>query len=678
MSKMRVNLDLENIESMIDVYASNTGLDASIMGYVDGWGLGWPQELQARIKSGSFDSPEYREELSNLEKQHQSLKSRFPVEYMGGQAAGTMTNPAVMIPGTAIYKTVMGAVKSAPAFLRWLTGAATLSGEGAGIGLIEGAGRSEPGQRTEGGKFGAQLGAILGLGGSVGGAVVGKGISYLGRLRKWFNRNDLDKLGEKAIKEIEYYAAQANKTPDQFLVDVVQNKVPIIEMSDAMRELAAMIAIRSPGARNILTKSTTDRVGQTTANLDAQTKGDLANMPNYDAFKTNDALNTAPTGTVIPENMESTVRLLNNDITNYLNKAYEKAYEGNPLASQGVKASMTMSVDLVNRLANNLNEAVKLATKNKTPLIQISKTGDITYTRTPTLKESETIRKVLSDEAEPALGKGRTEIQRGYKDLETDLKGEINKQSPDLKTARDSAYITTLAKEGFDSTKNIFGKQNFDKFIDDYQQAIKMAEKYDEKSVNLVKQYYQFGLQNELNKKLAGATRKSFIKKLNDPTTKEYKLLETLYPEGKLNQLLRRLKESEGAIAANDRLLSNSITAKDTGNVGALNTAVDEMRGGAQRMQYGDATGLGIDIVAKSIKALFGRKYGMSDSQFKLIAKFLTERRPEVAQRLMDGKFNSMVDGREIDTIAKYMVAGSVGAPSAGVSGVMNPEQGAQ
>ena len=203
-----------------------------------------------------------------------------------------------------------------------------------------------------------------------------------------------------------------------------------------------------------------------------------------------------------------------------------------------------------------------------------------------------------------------------------------------------------------------------------------MAEKYDEKSVNLVKQYYQFGLQNELNKKLAGATRKSFIKKLNDPSTKEYKLLETLYPEKKLNQLLNRLRQSEGAIAANDRLLSNSITAKDTGNVGALNTAVDEFRGGAQRMQYGDATGLGIDLIAKSIKALFGRKYGMSDSQFKLIAQFLTERRPEVAQRLLDGKFNSMVDGREIDNIAKYMVAGSVGTTSAGVEGVMN--QGVQ
>lgn len=676
MSKLRVQIPLENVESLIELYGKETGANASIMGYVDGWGLGWPQELQARIKAGSFDSPEYKEELRHLENQHQRLKDRFPMEYMGGQAAGTMTNPAVLIPGTALYKSIMGAVKSAPAFFRWLTGAATLSGEGAGIGFIEGAGRSEPGQRTEGGKFGAQLGAILGLGGSAGGAVIGKGMSLVGRLRKWFKRNKLDKLGEKAIKEIEYYAAQANKTPDQFLLDVVQNKIPIIEMSDSMRELAAMIAIRSPGARDVLTKSTTDRVKQTTENLDAQTKGDLANMPNYDAFKTNDALGTTPTGTVIPENMESTVRLLNNDITNYLNKAYKKAYEGNPLASEGVKASMTMSVDLVNRLANNLNEAVKLATKNKTPLIQISKTGEITYTRTPTLKEAETIRKVLSDEAEPALGKGRTEIQRGFKELETDLKGEINTQSPDLKIARDSAYITNLAKEGFESTKNIFGKQNFDKFIDDYMQAIKMAEKYDEKSVNLVKQYYQFGLQNELNKKLSGATRKSFIKKLNDPSTKEYKLLETLYPGNKLNQLLRKLKESEGAIAANDRLLSNSITAKDTGNVGALNTAVDEMRGGAQRIQYGDATGLGIDLVAKSIKALFGRKYGMSDSQFKLIAQFLTERRPEVAQRLLDGKFNSMVDGREIDNIAKYMVAGSIGTTSAGVEGVMN--QGVQ
>jgi hypothetical protein len=35
-----------------------------------------------------------------------------------------------------------------------------------------------------------------------------------------------------------------------------------------------------------------------------------------------------------------------------------------------------------------------------------------------------------------------------------------------------------------------------------------------------------------------------------------------------------------------------------------------------------------------------------------------------------------MVDGREIDNIAKYMVAGSVGTTSAGVEGVMN--QGVQ
>ncbi len=675
---MRVQIPLDDVESLIELYGKNTGANASIMGYVDGFFLGWPQELQARIKAGSSNTQKYKDELNKLQTQHQGLKDRFPVEYMGGQAAGTMTNPAVMIPGTALFKTVMSGVKSAPAFYRWLTGAATLSGEGAVIGGIEGAGRSEPGQRTEGGKFGAQLGAILGLGGSAGGAVIGKGMSLLGKLKNWFKRNDLEKLGEKAIKEIEYYAAQSTppKTPDQFLMDVVENKVPIIEMSDAMRDLAAMIAIRSPGARTILTKSTADRVKQTTENLDAQTKSDLANMPNYDAFKTNDDLGIAPTGVVTPDNMETTVRMLNDDITNYINKAYEKAYKGNPKANKGVTASMTMSVDLVNRLASNLNEAVKLATKNKTPLIQISKTGEISYTRNPTLKEAETIRKVLRDEAEPALGKGRTEIQTGFKDLEKELKGKINKQSPNLKIARDSAYITNLAKEGFDSTKGIFGKQNFDKFIDDYLQAVKSAEKYDKNSVNLVKQYYQFGLQNELNKKLASATRKSFIEKLADPSTKEYKLLETLYPPNRFNQLLKRLTQSEGALAANSRLVSNSITAKDTGNVAALNTAVDEIRGGAQRMQYGDAAGLGIDLVAKGIKALFGRKYGMSDSQFKLIAQFLTERRPEVAQRLLNGKFNSMVDGREIDSIAKYMVAGSVGAPSAGVEGVMN--QGVQ
>ena len=253
-----MNMDLTGIVDSMDVYESGE-MKALVDGGLDGFMMGWSQEMLAAIKAGSFSGEKYEEELKKLETKKAKLQEAYPIEYGAGQVGGAVTNPAIIAPGTAAFKGAMKTVKNLPSFMRWLTGGAVLSGEGAVIGGIEGAGRSEPGQRTEGGTFGAKLGAILGLSGGAIGYGVGKGVGLAKRLKNWFTENKMDNLGKKAIAELEMYAKKENKTIDEFLVDVVKNKVPIIEMSDSMRQLAALIGHRSGGARDLLEKSVSKR-----------------------------------------------------------------------------------------------------------------------------------------------------------------------------------------------------------------------------------------------------------------------------------------------------------------------------------------------------------------------------------------------------------------------------------
>jgi len=680
MSKMNMNLNLDGIESMADLYKGGK-IKSAVKGGFDGFFMGWPQELSAAISAGGFDNERYPEELRKQETEHSELKKAFPKEYMGGQAVGAVINPATMIGGSTIFRGAMQAVKNAPAFIRWLTGAATLGGEGAVIGGIEGAGRSEPGERLDGAEFGAKLGLILGVGGSGAGAVIGQGVKYANKLRKWFTQNNLEGLGRRAMDELASYAAKEGRTVDELLIEVVQNKIPILEISPSMRQLASLVQQRSGDARDLLEKSVIRRADETTRTLKDETQTRLARNPSleFDAFKSNNQMRTTPTGSVDPNNMESTIRLLNNDITNYVNKAYDNAFGatfskagvGVPKANEGVRREMTLSVELINRLANNLNDAVKLQTLNKTPLITINKQGEILYSRQPTLKEAEIIRKTIADEAQPALGQKRNEIQTGFKNREMALKEQLNKQSPDLKVARDTSALGMLAQEAFDSTKNMFGKRDYDKFLDEY--ALKVAkagEKYGEQGEKLVKQYYRYGLQNELNKNLAKTNKGTFIKALNDPDSKEYKLITTLYPSGGLDRLMSSLGKAQGALDAKGKILAYS-AGKDIGNINALDQTVNEMRNTAQAIRSANVSSLAIDKVAGAVKSIFGTKYGMSQAQFKLMAQFLTERRPEVAKKLLEGKFRGVPEGSELDRLAKYMVGGGAATTTVG-TGVAN------
>tara|TARA_Y100000004_G_scaffold39382_1_gene42361 strand:- start:1960 stop:4056 length:2097 start_codon:yes stop_codon:yes gene_type:complete len=692
-----MQLDLSGAANWFDTYKSRqTG--ALTNSWLNGFLMGYPQEVNAAIQAGGFDNDEYRSKLEKLENERLELKKDFPKTYMSGEVMGAVTSPAMLV-GSGIYNTIMRSVKNFPAFVRALTGGTTLAAEGAGYGAITSAGDARPGERGEAAQFGAMLGSILGLTGGVGGYVLGKGIKggtkLLKKLRNWFKSNDFENLGKKVIAELQYYAKKDKKSIDELLLDVANNKVPIIDMSPNMRQFAAMLQIRSQGADSVLKRATTFRADEMTRNLDQNLKSDLAQKPNlsiepftpplerrtpnFEVGKDGKInyteeqpimLGANSTARINPNNMETTVRELNQDLQNYISEAYRRA--GNPTASGNLSEQILQNITLARGLTSEINNTVRIATKNPDNLLKVEKNGKISLTRTPNLEEAEIIRKKLGSKGDVPLGMTANIDEKSYINLSNEIRDQVDIQSPMTKTARDTSAIGKLAQDAFAETKNLFGKTNFDKFLDNREIILKRAENLGDDAVELVNKYFQYGLQNELNKKLSASTRQSFIKSLNDPKSKENKLLQALYPPDALEKMLKNLGIASDAILSKDRIIGYS-AAKDMKGSESLDAAVNQMRDTAQAVRQSNISTIVIDKTAAAIKALFGSGK-VTDEQYKLMAEFITQRRPEVAERLLKGKFNPMVDGRELSAIHRYLsspVAGALGTTKAVTPGIM-------
>ena len=160
-------------------YASAKGLKSEygvIRAGLQGLTFGFSDEAEAAVKSLLNKKP-YEQNLAALQYSKQQYEFEEPVMSTAAEVVGSL--PTALLAGAGAVRTaqmlpkVSQVIQAIPSKLRTLAGA---TGAGAGFGGITGAGTAEPGQRLEGAKTGAQVGAILapvtlGLASAGGGAI---------------------------------------------------------------------------------------------------------------------------------------------------------------------------------------------------------------------------------------------------------------------------------------------------------------------------------------------------------------------------------------------------------------------------------------------------------------------------------------------------------------------------
>ena len=170
---------LDRFNSAAKNYASAKGLKSEygvIRAGLQGLTFGFSDEAEAAVKSLLNKKP-YEQNLAALQYSKQQYEFEEPVISTAAEVVGSL--PTALLAGAGAVRTaqmlpkVSQVIQAIPSKLRTLAGA---TGAGAGFGGITGAGTAEPGQRLEGAKTGAQVGAILapvtlGLASAGGGAI---------------------------------------------------------------------------------------------------------------------------------------------------------------------------------------------------------------------------------------------------------------------------------------------------------------------------------------------------------------------------------------------------------------------------------------------------------------------------------------------------------------------------
>ena len=155
---------LDRFNTAAKNYADAKGLKSEygvIRAGLQGLTFGFSDEAEAAVKSLLNKKP-YDQNLAAIQYSKQQYEFEEPVVSTAAEVVGSL--PTALLAGAGAVRTaqmmpkVSQVIQAIPSKLRTLAGA---TGAGAGFGGITGAGTAEPGQRLEGAKTGAQVGAIL-------------------------------------------------------------------------------------------------------------------------------------------------------------------------------------------------------------------------------------------------------------------------------------------------------------------------------------------------------------------------------------------------------------------------------------------------------------------------------------------------------------------------------------
>jgi|9_EtaG_2_1085328.scaffolds.fasta_scaffold00619_6 hypothetical protein len=368
-------------------------------------------------------------------------------------------------------------------------------------------------------------------------AKLGQGIS--GIAKKGFEKTygsimgNLNKNVEDKIIEI---AGKANVTPEDIIEAVQQGKIiPEInkDMSENIRALYAKSSVTGPILRESLEKRATDAPKKVTADLQKSLAKDQ------------------PTGNILQDIQKSEKALKANE-----SKAYKRVFDANK------NLNNPEIDDLVLQVVNRINPKVITkdinlinTMKGLPEVFKKNKDGSFSLNRSLSLEEAEKTYRVIRDFGQGLARKdNKFEVSSGVKELSNILKAKIDEVSPDLARVRASYKKIFDGKESFEQGTKLLG-MNAD------QAEIDINRILNTKDTDLIKAY-RAGIASNIRSILDQRGGKgAFVRRLNNPESKERRILQRIIPDDDLQNILTGASKAVDSIDTRNIVLRGSQTA---------------------------------------------------------------------------------------------------------------------
>jgi hypothetical protein len=497
-------------------------------------------EAEAYLRSLSGEN--YDSALKDIRQKIKNYEKSRPVESGLIEASGA-------IPMALGMSWLTGGAAAPEAAQSLLPTLARITGAGTAQGALTGAGGAEGDaySRLTGGTIGAATGLVtapttfLGMK-TIGGVVLDPMLD--------FTRRKLGDRGAKIVEtEVQRIQQQTGLEPDEIVAKIASGEI----MAENPNILGIVRAYASGGGD----ASRTIR--------EAMTRRPEA-LRNKTFQQISQELNAGTEPNVLKKFAQSEA-----ERTTARNALYNKAYDEGGVITEEMLNSLTDAMQRspsAYELINKLSQA-QLKTK---PFFTMDASGEVTFIRPPTIRDMEIARRGLKADINRKYTSGEGDIAKELQPYEETLRGLINKSAPAVGEARAQAASDKVTTGAFDAGKKAFGKSP-DQVQIEFEQLLS-------KNPEAVSAY-RAGIMAQLRNKMSMGGRTSMMSNLESAEAKEGQILRIIYPQDKVDDILKLARVASQSQKASGKVLSGSPTAEtlmESKNIG-MNISPEEISG---------------------------------------------------------------------------------------------------
>lgn len=512
---------------------------------------------------------------------------------------------------------------------------AKVAGVGTVQGALTGAGGAEGDaySRIVGGSLGAATGAAVAPATYLGMKAVGNTI--LDPMID-FTRRTIGGRGAKIVEtEIQRIQQQTGLEPDEIVSKIASGEI----MAENPNILGIVRAYASGGGD----ASRTIR--------DALTNRPAA-LRNKTVEEISKELNAGNQPNVIKSFSESEVQR-----TKARNALYTKAYDEGGVITEEMLNSLT---DAMQRSPTSYELIAKLsqAQLKTKPFFTMDASGEVTFIRPPTIRDMEIARRGLKADINRKYTSGEGDIAKELQPYEETLRGLINKSAPAVGEARAQAASDKLTTSSFDA-----GKKAFAKSPDQVQVEFEELVSKNPEAVSA----YRAGIMAQLRNKMSMGGKTSMMANLESAEAKEGQILRIIYPQDKVDDILKLARVASQSQKAANKVLGNSSTAEtlmESKNIG-MNISPQEVAS----VFSGDAFTT-MRVVSKIVQK---NAPNLSPEQKQQVARVLVSEDPALVSRALRDESGMAILQQRLQTIGNRLARTSGGLLTApATSGLQN------
>ena len=602
-----------------------TKTGAFTRGFGQGLFAEFGDELLAGLKSGFLLNPfnkvfrdRYIDERNKIRESLKSYEEQFPNTTMTGKIAGGTTTAigTAMIPQTRILKAGSNILQKGLN----LAGGGALVGSTTAIGAQEGDKGYNP-ETLQSGIEGATTGAIT----SVGGGAIFKGLGVLGApIIEGIKRRFGNKMSLEAEKVLSKMVEDSNEDIDTIIARIANGEMPA-EGNETLGLYLRQLVNQDSGLRmrvnEVLRERATNRSNKS-----------------IDDLKTTLAPNTDKN--IIKQKKTELQKMREEE-----DALYNPIFENETIVSDEI-ADFIRNEIIKRGLGQKAFSDIKLYNPQLSPFFNIAKNGDVTFTnRPPTLEEAEYILRSIKDQGDKLFRDGGSRGAGAVVNVSKKLQNLLDDFSPDLKNARSIASQNFASKRALDFGSSALNKSSDD--VEDFYETL--LEDGNKEAIRM----FKMGVVNGLNRILDTRKKSTLIKQINDPDHKIHKILRNIIADDEYGEsLLKSLK-----LADQSNQLAKNINPNFGSQTALLTEGGDRIRSGLN--QGVDAIGAvmsGNPIeMARTFSRTLKGKTNLSDAQLGEIANFLTQRDPDLAQKMLSLSADPDLLARALESVSDKM-----------------------